>query len=84
MLPWNAPFSLIQIWYVYTEKEHLEYLFTIILCKNKIYSFVTNGQVILSEEVAASKLTLYDITKQICDAVQARAELGIYFWQMLE
>ncbi|KAM7253057.1 hypothetical protein ACFE04_025675 [Oxalis oulophora] len=31
--------------------------------------------VILGEEVAASKLTLFDITKQICDAVQARAEL---------
>ncbi|XVE56306.1 hypothetical protein DITRI_Ditri03aG0228100 [Diplodiscus trichospermus] len=30
--------------------------------------------VILGEEVAASKLTLFDITKQICDAVQARAE----------
>ncbi|XP_073103015.1 pyrophosphate--fructose 6-phosphate 1-phosphotransferase subunit alpha isoform X2 [Elaeis guineensis] len=36
------------------------------------------NMVILSEEVAASKLTLYDITKQICDAVQARAELGKY------
>lgn len=33
-------------------------------------------QVILGEEVAASKLTLFDITKQICDAVQARAEQG--------
>ncbi|KAM7274144.1 hypothetical protein ACFE04_028808 [Oxalis oulophora] len=31
--------------------------------------------VILGEEVAAPKLTLFDITKQICDAVQARAEL---------
>ncbi|KAL9244099.1 hypothetical protein vseg_017908 [Gypsophila vaccaria] len=30
--------------------------------------------VILGEEVAASKLTLFDLTKQICDAVQARAE----------
>jgi len=26
--------------------------------------------------VAASKLTIFDITKQICDAVQARAEKG--------
>ena len=34
-------------------------------------------QVILGEEVAASKLTLFDITKQICDAVQARAEQGL-------
>lgn len=33
-------------------------------------------QVILGEEVAASKLTLFDITKQICDAVQARAVQG--------
>ncbi|XP_009777872.1 pyrophosphate--fructose 6-phosphate 1-phosphotransferase subunit alpha [Nicotiana sylvestris] len=32
------------------------------------------NMVILGEEVAASKLTLFDITKQICDAVQARAE----------
>lgn len=34
------------------------------------------AQVILGEEVAASKLTIFDITKQICDAVQARAEKG--------
>ncbi|XP_044510853.1 pyrophosphate--fructose 6-phosphate 1-phosphotransferase subunit alpha [Mangifera indica] len=33
------------------------------------------NMVILGEEVAASKLTLFDLTKQICDAVQARAEL---------
>ncbi|GER47788.1 per1-like family protein, partial [Striga asiatica] len=32
--------------------------------------------VILAEEVAASKLTLFDITKQICDAAQARGEQG--------
>ncbi|GLT35302.1 hypothetical protein SLA2020_097690 [Shorea laevis] len=32
------------------------------------------NMVILGEEVAASKLTLFDLTKQICDAVQARAE----------
>ncbi|KAK4389987.1 Pyrophosphate--fructose 6-phosphate 1-phosphotransferase subunit alpha [Sesamum angolense] len=32
------------------------------------------NMVILAEEVAASKLTLFDITKQICDVVQARAE----------
>lgn len=31
---------------------------------------------ILGEEVAAYKLTIFDITKQICDAVQARAEQG--------
>lgn len=36
-------------------------------------------QVVLSEEVASSKLTLFDITKRICDAVQARAEKGNLF-----
>ncbi|KAJ0085955.1 hypothetical protein Patl1_09322 [Pistacia atlantica] len=34
------------------------------------------NMVILGEEVAASKLTLFDLTTQICDAVQARAEQG--------
>jgi len=34
-------------------------------------------QVILGEEVAASKLTLFEITKQITDAVQTRAEQGL-------
>ncbi|OAY63979.1 Pyrophosphate--fructose 6-phosphate 1-phosphotransferase subunit alpha [Ananas comosus] len=34
------------------------------------------NMVILGEEVASSKLTLYDITKRICDAVQDRAEQG--------
>jgi pyrophosphate--fructose-6-phosphate 1-phosphotransferase len=33
-------------------------------------------QVILGEEVSTSKMTLFDVTKQICDAVQARAEKG--------
>ncbi|XP_020090695.1 pyrophosphate--fructose 6-phosphate 1-phosphotransferase subunit alpha isoform X2 [Ananas comosus] len=32
------------------------------------------NMVILGEEVAASKLTIFDLTKQICDAVQARAD----------
>ncbi|XP_052201149.1 pyrophosphate--fructose 6-phosphate 1-phosphotransferase subunit alpha [Diospyros lotus] len=36
------------------------------------------NMVILGEEVAASKLTLFDLTKQICDAVQARAEKDKY------
>ncbi|KAI5660865.1 hypothetical protein M9H77_20188 [Catharanthus roseus] len=36
------------------------------------------NMVILGEEVAASKLTLFDITKQICDAVQARSEQDKY------
>ncbi|XP_022141547.1 pyrophosphate--fructose 6-phosphate 1-phosphotransferase subunit alpha [Momordica charantia] len=34
--------------------------------------------VILGEEVAASKLTLFDLTTQICDAVQARAQQDKY------
>ncbi|KAK9063992.1 hypothetical protein SSX86_017864 [Deinandra increscens subsp. villosa] len=36
------------------------------------------NMVILGEEVVASKLTIFDITKQICDAVQARAEREKY------
>lgn len=33
---------------------------------------------LLGEEVATSKLTLFDVTKQICDAIQSRGEQGIY------
>ncbi|KAI8004832.1 Pyrophosphate--fructose 6-phosphate 1-phosphotransferase subunit alpha [Camellia lanceoleosa] len=36
------------------------------------------NMVVLGEEVAASKLTLFDLTKQICDAVQSRAEQDKY------
>lgn len=36
------------------------------------------NMVILGEEVAVSKLTLFDLSKQICDAVQARAEQDKY------
>jgi len=36
------------------------------------------NMLILGEEVALSKLTLFDITKQICDAVQARAAQDKY------
>ncbi|XP_061373382.1 pyrophosphate--fructose 6-phosphate 1-phosphotransferase subunit alpha [Gastrolobium bilobum] len=36
------------------------------------------NMVILGEEVAASKLTLFEITKQISDAIQARAEQDKY------
>lgn len=36
------------------------------------------NMVILGEEVATSKLTIFDITKQISDAVQARAEKDKY------
>ena len=36
-------------------------------------------QVILGEEVAASKLTLSEIAIQITDAVQARAEQGLNY-----
>jgi hypothetical protein len=35
------------------------------------------GKVILGEEVATSKMTLFDVTKQICDAIQARGEQGM-------
>lgn len=36
------------------------------------------NMVILGEEVATSKMTLFDLTTQICDAVQARAEQDKY------
>ncbi|CAD5181683.1 unnamed protein product [Musa acuminata subsp. malaccensis] len=36
------------------------------------------NMLILGEEVALSKLTIFDITKQICDAVQVRAEKEKY------
>ncbi|KAG9134234.1 hypothetical protein Leryth_019178 [Lithospermum erythrorhizon] len=36
------------------------------------------NMVILGEEVSASKFTLFDLTKKICDAVQARAEQDKY------
>lgn len=52
------------------------FLFTWMLCFFGIIN-ISWFQVILGEEVAASKLTLFDITKQICDAVQARAEQGL-------
>jgi pyrophosphate--fructose-6-phosphate 1-phosphotransferase len=35
------------------------------------------NMVILGEEVATSKMTLFDVTKQICDAIQARGEQGM-------
>ncbi|KAK3014327.1 hypothetical protein RJ639_008920 [Escallonia herrerae] len=41
------------------------------------------NMVILGEEVAASKLTLFALTQQICDAVQARAEQDKYHGVML-
>lgn len=41
--------------------------------------FICFMQVILGEEVAASKLTLSEIAKQITDAVQARAEQGLNY-----
>ncbi|GJY26462.1 hypothetical protein Tco_0401188 [Tanacetum coccineum] len=39
-------------------------------------SFVAShvALVILGKEVAASKLTIFDLTKQICDAIQAKTE----------
>ncbi|KAI3723157.1 hypothetical protein L2E82_34550 [Cichorium intybus] len=40
------------------------------------------NMVILGEEVAASKLTIFNLTEQICDAVQARAEQAA-FWSFV-
>jgi hypothetical protein len=48
-----------------------------------MYNLVCSLKVILGEEVAASKLTLFDITKQICDAVQARAGQGLKQFKLL-
>lgn len=39
---------------------------------------VSGMQVLLGEEVANSKMTLFDVTMQICDAIQARGEQGEY------
>ncbi|GKB23849.1 pyrophosphate--fructose 6-phosphate 1-phosphotransferase subunit alpha, partial [Tanacetum coccineum] len=39
--------------------------------------------VILGEEVATSKLTIFDLTKQICDVIQAKAEQEKYNGVML-
>lgn len=36
------------------------------------------NMVILGEEVSTSKLTLFEVTKQICDAIQARSERDKY------
>ncbi|KAK1314754.1 Pyrophosphate--fructose 6-phosphate 1-phosphotransferase subunit alpha [Acorus calamus] len=44
------------------------------LISNVCTDALSAEKVILGEEVAASKLTLFDITKQICDAIQTRAE----------
>ncbi|KAF7829454.1 pyrophosphate--fructose 6-phosphate 1-phosphotransferase subunit alpha [Senna tora] len=41
------------------------------------------NMVILGEEVAASKLTLFDLTTQICDAVQAREKQDKYHGVLL-
>lgn len=50
---------------------------------DKLFHNVLYAQVILGEEVAASKLTLFEITKQISDAVQARAEQGLNYLNYL-
>lgn len=42
---------------------------------------VNGTQVLLGEEVSNSKLTLFDVTKQICDAIQARGEQGKYHFR---
>ncbi|MQL69626.1 hypothetical protein Taro_001938 [Colocasia esculenta] len=48
------------------------------LISNVCTDALSAEKVILGEEVAASKRTLFDITKQICDAVQARAAQDKY------
>ncbi|KAG1326805.1 Pyrophosphate--fructose 6-phosphate 1-phosphotransferase subunit alpha [Cocos nucifera] len=48
------------------------------LISNVCTDALSAQKVILGEEVALSKLTIFDITKQICDAVQARAEQEKY------
>jgi len=64
-----------------------EYIQSIVLAMLHLVShlhLMRLSQVILGEEVTASKLTIFDIIKQICDAVQARAEQGLItktsFW----
>ncbi|PKU59218.1 pyrophosphate--fructose 6-phosphate 1-phosphotransferase subunit alpha-like [Dendrobium catenatum] len=44
---------------------------------------INPNMIFLAEEVAMSKVNLFDITKQISDAVQARAEQGKYHGVML-
>ncbi|RWV94621.1 hypothetical protein GW17_00042824 [Ensete ventricosum] len=46
------------------------------LISNVCIDALSAEKLILGEEVALSKLTIFDITKQICDAVQARSEKG--------
>lgn len=59
------------------------YAFYVFLDLFSMYNLICTLQVILGEEVAALKLTLFDITKQICDAVQARAGQGLKQFELL-
>lgn len=43
------------------------------------YYLLCSVQVILGEEVAQSKLTLFEISRKIADAVQARSEQGLNY-----
>ena len=71
MWHWNVLFNHIQTWYVFSLLAcDLSHFFS------HYFELVSCAQVILGEEVAASKLTIFDITKQICDVVQARVEKG--------
>lgn len=76
MWHWSVLFNHIQTWCIF----FLNYMYLPVdlsqaFCLHS-FELVSYAQVILGEEVAASKLTIFDITKQICDAVQARAEKG--------
>ena len=74
MLLWNALSSPIQTWCVVL--SHIVYAYCVIVPCRQLF-FTHFMQVILGEEVVASKLTLFEITKQITDAVQTRAEQGL-------
>lgn len=72
MWHWSVLFNHIPTWFV------LSWILSLPATCYNIHSYcISYAQVILGEEVAASKLTIFDITKQICDAVQARAEKGM-------
>ncbi|KAF8377966.1 hypothetical protein HHK36_031355 [Tetracentron sinense] len=58
--------------------EELGILVNSQLISNVCTDALSAEKVVLGEEVASSKLTLFDLTKQICDAVQARAEQDKY------
>lgn len=85
MLLWNAPSNPIQTWYILFCLASLMTIHDLMVYNSMLtkYSLLCSMQVILGEEVAASKLTLFEITKQISDAIQARAEQGLNYLNCL-